>query len=340
MGERAVLHLARAASAPNLQHRLEIERPALHIGLRQMATRCVGRISRTKREMTSRRERPALTFAAITKALEREEHSRSEVVIDHESRHVVVARSGRVKARGRRLAHGLTPKVVGWKGRGRESRCHAAAAHVDGWLGEVARSLAGSEDQRHATVVDETIVEQMQWLADVARRVIVAEGEGSAHHGRGIEYRVVTKSLRDGAELIRSRPVKVHMAAGHQRMECAGGGHAIGKPLAVATAAVGVAYPAVTISARAAVVSVDESYDRRESLADDRGGCLDANAREAALTGGCAHVRRVQSRDLAEALIVGDAVDNQSVDILETKAGIGQRLLQRPQTKFIGIVFR
>src|SRR5262249_4070701 len=98
--------------------------------------------------------------------------------------------------------------------------------------------------------------------------------------------------------------------------------------------------PAVTISARAAIVSVDEGYDRREPVADERGGCLDANAREAALTGGCAHVRRVQSRDLAEALIVGDAVDNQSVDILETKAGIGQRLLQRPQTKFIGIVFR
>src|SRR5262249_56812927 len=101
-----------------------------------------------------------------------------------------------------------------------------------GRLGEVARSLAGSEDQRYAAVVDETIVEQMQWLADVARRVIVAEGEGRAHHGRGIEYRVVTKRLRDGAELIRSRPVKVHMAAGHQRMESAGGGQARGKTVA------------------------------------------------------------------------------------------------------------
>src|SRR5215831_1136271 len=88
------------------------------------------------------------------------------------------------------------------------------------WTGGWARSRARSPevDQRHAAVVDETIVEQMQWLADVARRVIVAEGEGSAHHGRGIERCMVTKSLRDGAELIRSRPVKVHMAAGHQRM--------------------------------------------------------------------------------------------------------------------------
>src|SRR5262249_147382 len=85
-----------------------------------------------------------------------------------------------------------------------------------------------SEDQRYAAVVDETIVEQMQWLADVARRVIVAEGEGSAHHGRGIEYRVVTKRLRDGAGLIRSRPLKVHMAGGPHRMGRAGGGEGLG----------------------------------------------------------------------------------------------------------------
>src|SRR5262245_58443264 len=160
-------------------------------------------MSRAKREMTFRRERPALAFAAITEALEREEHGRGEVVVDHESRYVVVARSGRVEARGRRLAHGLAPEIVGWKSRGRKGRRHAATAHVDRTLGEVARSLAGSEDQRYAPVVDETIVEQMQRLADVARRVIVGEGEGSAHHGRRIERRVVPKRLRDGAELYR-----------------------------------------------------------------------------------------------------------------------------------------
>src|SRR5215472_17237291 len=303
MDERAVLHLARAACASNLQHCLEIERPALHIGLGQMTTRRICRISRAKREMTFYRERPALAFAAITEALEREEHGRREIVVDHEGRYVVVTCSGRAEARGRRLAHGLAPEIVGWKSRGRKSRRHAATAHVDGRLGEVARSLAGSEDQRYAAVVDETIVEQMQRLADVARRVIVGESEGSAHHGRRIERPVVTKRLRDSAELIRGRPIKLHMAAGHQRMECAGGGHAVGKPLP--TAAVGVARPTVTISTRAAVVSVDERYDRREPVADERGGSLDANAREAALTGGYAHVRRVQSRNLAEALIVG-----------------------------------
>src|SRR6516162_662417 len=303
MDERAVLHLARAACAPNLQHCLKIERPALHIGLGQMATRCICRISRAKREMTFRRERPALAFAAITEALEREEHGRREVVVDHEGRYVVVAC-------GRRLAHGLAPEIVRWKSRGRKSRRHAATAHVDGRLSEVVRSLTGREDQRYAAVVDETIVEQMQRLADVARRVIVGESEGSAHHGRWIERRVVTKRLRDSAELIRSRPIKLHMAAGHQRMECAGGGHAVGKPLPTAAAAVGVARPTVTISTRAAVVSVDERYDRREPVADERGGSLDANAREAPLTGGYADVRRVHSRNLAEALIIGNAVDN------------------------------
>src|SRR5215813_3734771 len=302
MNERAVLHLARAACASNLQHCLKIERPALHIGLGQMATRCICRISRAKREMTFRRERPALAFAAITEALEREEHGRREVVVDHEGRYVVVACSG--------LAHGLAPEIVRWKSRGRKSRRHAATAHMDGRLGEVVRSLTGCEDQRYAAVVDETIVEQMQRLADVARRVIVGESEGSAHHGRWIERRVVTKRLRDSAELIRGRPIKLHMAAGHQRMECAGGGHAVGKPLPPAAAAVGVARPTVTISARAAVVAVDEGYDRREPVADKRGGGLDANAGEAALAGGCAYIRRVQSRDLAEALIVGNAVDN------------------------------
>src|SRR6516164_7829263 len=260
--------------------------------------------------MAFRCERPALALAAITEALKREEHGRREVVVDHKSRYIVATRSGHAEARVRRLAHRLAPEIVGWKSRVRERRCHAATAHIDGRLGEVARSLAGSEDQRYAAVVDETIVEQMQRLADVARRMIVGEGEGSAHHGRRIERRVVTKRLRDGAELIRGRPVKLHMATGHQRMECAGGGHAVGKPLPTAAAAVGVARPTVTISARAAVVSVDEGYDRREPVANERGGCLDANAREAALTGGCAHVRRVQSCDLAEALIVGNAVDN------------------------------
>jgi len=50
------LHLALAARAPNLQHRLEIECPALHVGLGQMAARCICRIARAEREMTFRRE--------------------------------------------------------------------------------------------------------------------------------------------------------------------------------------------------------------------------------------------------------------------------------------------
>src|SRR5262249_62229080 len=107
----------------------------------------------------------------------------------------------------------------------------AETGHMDGRLGEVVRSLTGCEDQRYAAVVDETIVEQMQRLADVARRVIVGESEWSAHHGRWIERRVVTKRLRDSAELIRGRPIKLHMAAGHQRLGCGGGGQAVGKPL-------------------------------------------------------------------------------------------------------------
>src|SRR5262245_62466268 len=131
MDERAVLHLARAACASNLQHCLKIERPALHIGLGQMATRSICRISRAKREMTFRRERPALAFAAITEALEREEHGRREVVVDHEGRYVVVACSGRAEACGRRLAHGLAPEIVRWKSRGRKSRRHAATARSE-----------------------------------------------------------------------------------------------------------------------------------------------------------------------------------------------------------------
>src|SRR5262249_58840888 len=135
-----------------------------------------------------------------------------------------VAGGGRADAGGRLLAHGLAPEIVRWKSRGRKSRRHAATAHMDGRLGEVVRSLTGCEDQRYAAVVDETIVEQMQRLADVARRVIVGESEGSAHHGRWIERRVVTKRLRDSPELIRGRPIKLHIAAGHQRMESPAGG--------------------------------------------------------------------------------------------------------------------
>src|SRR5215510_3591001 len=109
MDERAVLHLARAACASNLQHCLKIERPALHIGLGQMATRCICRISRTKRQMTFRCERPALALAAITEALKREEHGRREVVVDQKSRYIVATRSGDAEARVRRLAHRLAP---------------------------------------------------------------------------------------------------------------------------------------------------------------------------------------------------------------------------------------
>src|SRR5271165_6734758 len=121
-------------------------------------------------------------------------------------------------------------------------------------------------------------------------------------------------------------------------MECAGRSHAIGNPLAAAAAAVGIARPPIAISARATVVAIDESNSIREAIADERCGRLDANAGEPALTGGYAHIGGVHAGDLAEALIVGNAVDSQAVDIFETKAAIGQRLLESPQAEFIGIV--
>src|SRR5713101_5624376 len=119
-----------------------------------MAARCICRIARAEREVTFRRERPALALAAIAEALEREQHGWREVVVDHERRHVIAAHSGRAEARGRRLAHRLAPEIVGWKSRGRERRGHAATAHMDGRLGEVTRALAGGEDQRYAAIVD------------------------------------------------------------------------------------------------------------------------------------------------------------------------------------------
>src|SRR5262249_60486196 len=113
-----------------------------------------------------------------------------DVVVRLDVRDVFVARSVRAEPCGRRFAHGPAPEIVRWKSRGRKSRRHAATAHMDGRLGEVVRSLTGCEDQRYAAVVDETIVEQMQRLADGARRAIGGEGEGRAHHGRVSEGRV------------------------------------------------------------------------------------------------------------------------------------------------------
>src|SRR5213594_3663643 len=77
-----------------------------------------------------------------------------------------------------------------------------------------------------------------------------------------------------------------------------------------------------------------------EAVADERGGSLDADTGKTTLAGRDAHVGGVQSGDLAEALIVRNAVDDQAVDIVETQSGVGERFLQRPQTELIGIVFR
>src|SRR5205807_6905787 len=134
--------------------------------------------------------------------------------------------------------------------------------------------------------------------------------------------------------------VKLHVPARHERVEGAGRGHAVRKPLPAAAAAVGVAGAAVAVAARAAVVAVDERYRSGEAVADQRRRGLDADAREAPLSRRDAHVARIEPGDLAEALIVRDAVDDEAVDGVEGEPRVGERLGERPQPERIGVVFR
>ena len=228
--------------------------------------------------------------------------------------------AGHAKTLRAGLAHRGAPEIVRRERRARKRRRHAVAAQIGRRLREIARALGGGQDQRDAAVIDQAIVEQVQRLADEARGVIVGERERLAHHGRRIERRVIAERLRHGAELVRRRAVELHVAARHQRVERAGRGHAIGKPVAGAAAAIGVAGAAIAVPGRAAVVAVDQRDGRGEPVADQRRRGLDVDAGEAALPGRDVHVVRADAGDLAEALIVGDAIDDQPVDVLEDEA--------------------
>src|SRR6202022_1539351 len=101
-----------------------------------------------------------------------------------------------------------------------------------------------------------------------------------------------------------------------------------------------VAGAAVAVAARAAVVAVDEGYRSGEAVADQRRRGPDADAGEAALARRDADIGRIEPGDLAEALIVRDAVDDEAVDGVEREPGVGERLGERPQAERIGVVFR
>ncbi len=129
------------------------------------------------------------------------------------------------------------------------------------------------------------------------------------------------------------------MSLGHQRVEGAGRGHAVRKPEARAAAAIKIRGAAVAIAARTAVIAVDERHDLGEARLEDRDGGLDAVPGKTPLPGGDGDVARVEADDLAEALVVGDTVDDQPIDVRQGEAGIVERVLQRPDAEIVIVVF-
>src|SRR6202048_1607447 len=86
------------------------------------------------------------------------------------------------------FAHGRAPEIIRRETRSRKRSGHAIAAQINGRLNEIACPLARSQNQRHAAIVDKTIIEQMQRLADVTRGMIIGEREGGARSGGGIKH--------------------------------------------------------------------------------------------------------------------------------------------------------
>src|SRR5437867_7953138 len=111
-------------------------------------------------------------------------------------------------------------------------------------------------------------------------------------------------------------------------MEGAGRGHAVWEPQPGAAAAVGIRRAAIVVARGTAVVAVDERDSAREARRDHRGGSLDADAGKASLPRRDGGVARIHSRDLAEALVIGNAVDDEAVDVLEVQAAVFQRRFQ------------
>src|SRR5207249_10064251 len=73
---------------------------------------------------------------------------------------------------------------------------------------------------------------------------------------------------------------------------------------------------------------------------DDGHRGLDAMPGAAPLPRRDRRVARVQADDLAEALVVGDAVHDEAVHVSDPEAGVVQRPAERPHAEIIGVVLR
>src|SRR4051812_26644518 len=97
MHESAIPHLALAAFAAQLPHRLDLMVPALHVGFREMAAPGVYRQLAAKRDALLAHEPPGLALPAIAIAFEGERHVAGEAVVDLQAVHIFGARPGHIE---------------------------------------------------------------------------------------------------------------------------------------------------------------------------------------------------------------------------------------------------
>src|SRR6202042_2824428 len=107
----AIPRLPRAAFAPQLADRLDVQRPTLHVGVGKVASVGVGGKPSTDLEGAPFDERSAFAAPTEAKAFQAKENRRTEIVVAHQSVDIRDADIGHCERIPRRRRDLLVPKV-------------------------------------------------------------------------------------------------------------------------------------------------------------------------------------------------------------------------------------
>jgi len=277
-------------------------------------------------------EGTALAELAEAEALQAEHHGGREIVVDTQALDRVLPEAGAVihAAAG---GESRVPEIIRRRAAVVERVLPRVAGKQHGRPLQVARTLGRGHDPGHRAVVDQAVVQQMQRLADRARTCVVGQRDRAAmHHRIRVQAGMVAERHRDVAQVSMRRAELVHVPAPHHGMHGAGAGHAPGAPLAVVAA--------IQHAHGTAVVAVDQRHRLRRTAVDRLCGQRQRHAAEASRRFRQQAVLRVDPHDLGEALVAGDAADDQPIDVRWREAAIVQRQVQRLAAQAIAVGFR
>ena len=243
-------HLALAAVAPQLVHRLREVVEPVHVPLRQVATMRVHGQGAGHRSSSRPDERAGVALGTEAVVLEGDEHERREGVVELSDVDVGGAetrlRPQATTCGGRSARAEIGPAV-------REQRvARPPARGGDGHrpVDQVAR-VGGGDHHGNGRVGLEAAVVQPQRFDDPARREVVVDRERRTHQRALVALCVPALGDRDRAEVLRGGAVRVHVFARDHRESPAGSrSHtAPGTGTRAGRAAVVLCHPCGTLSA-------------------------------------------------------------------------------------------